>query len=190
MNQQILIPRIGEVLLYISLWLSGYVLAGISTQIQALEAQSAAEALLTRPLQRSSTHKKREVVRRPAGHREMGICKRKCAKGKQQEFLPNVSGTLVMISLNCPSFQASVGWFIIVMMALSYSSYLSYRKTNSPQRWACSAALNTYGERKRETGRAEPGNGGTALRHQPTSLVSGGSSFSWTTCLRSVCHGP
>lgn len=52
--------------------------------------------------------------------------------------------TLVIISLNCPSFHASVGWFIIVIMALSYSSYLSYKNTNSAQRWACSAALSTY----------------------------------------------
>ena len=51
--------------------------------------------------------------------------------------------TLVMMSLNWPSFQASVGWFIMVMMALSNSSYLSYRKTSSAHRWACSAALNT-----------------------------------------------
>lgn len=42
--------------------------------------------------------------------------------------------TFVIMSLNCPSFQASVGWFIIVMIALSYSSYLSYRNTSSPQR--------------------------------------------------------
>ncbi len=49
-----------------------------------------------------------------------------------------------MMSLNWLSFQASEGWFIMVMMALSNSSYLSYRKTSSAHRWACSAALKTW----------------------------------------------
>ena len=46
----------------------------------------------------------------------------------------NIAVTLVMMSLNWLSFQASVGWFIMVRMALSYSSYLSYKNTNSGHR--------------------------------------------------------
>ena len=52
--------------------------------------------------------------------------------------------TFVTTSLKWLSFHASVGWFIMVMMALSNSSYLSYRNTSSDHRWACSAARRTY----------------------------------------------
>ena len=49
-----------------------------------------------------------------------------------------------MTSLKRASFHATVGWVIMVCTALSYSSYFSYRNTNSDHKWACSAARRTF----------------------------------------------
>ena len=53
--------------------------------------------------------------------------------------------TLVIMSFKCDSRHASVGCAIMASTALSNSSYLSYRKTSSAHKWACSAARRTFG---------------------------------------------
>lgn len=59
--------------------------------------------------------------------------------------------TFTIISLNWLCSHASADRSIIARAALSNSSYLTYKKTNSDHKCACSAALITLGMLMRET---------------------------------------